>query len=177
MTITIKTNADAVTRDARNRLTAQMRRDTAAAINKALPAARDASVKAMTNTYAITKSVLYKSFVLQLATPQTQRASIIVSGKRQSLMMFKPQQTAQGVTVNIKGARKLIPSAFILTRQKTPYDGVFVRKGRSRHPIQKLYTISVPGMFLSEPVQLALDKAAIDEFDRRLTETNQYNVK
>lgn len=60
---------------------------------------------------------------------------------------FNPRQTAQGVTVAINaGKRVLIKSAFLAT-MKSGHFGVWMRAGKSSHPIHELYTTRVADIF------------------------------
>jgi hypothetical protein len=94
---------------------------------------------------------------------EDQQAVMRVSGKPQSLMNFRPQQTPLGVNVNIKGTTKLIRHAFIATMPNGGA-GVFIRKNlvkpgtimrrvgdnRSQLPIQKLYTTRIADVFTDQ---------------------------
>lgn len=115
--------------------------------------------------------------------------TIRIFGKRIPLIEFSARQTRAGVTVAVKkGARKLIPHAFIAT-MKSGHRGVFVRSFGSgaisgRHlfrfgrgsrirpafdpdlPIAELKTLSVPRMFLEKTVRSAVSRIAMESFRR-----------
>lgn len=109
---------------------------------------------------------------------EDQFSAVRVSSKPQSLLNFSPIQTAEGVTVNIKGQRKLVRGAFI-ARMPNATKGVFIRKNKikpgtptrragtnnSQLPIQKLYTTRATDVFTDQKGRYML--AASEDVDKR----------
>lgn len=70
-----------------------------------------------------------------------------VSGKPMRLSDFPHRRTARGVVVNVNtGKRSLIKSAFIAT-MKSGHRGVFMRRGRSRLPIDEGFSSRLSDVF------------------------------
>ena len=71
--------------------------------------------------------------------------SIITSVKRIPLFDFGARQTKRGVSYNL-GGRKTLAGAFIAT-MPTGHEGVFMRKGANRLPIQERFGPSLGHVF------------------------------
>ena len=101
-------------------------------------------------------------------------ASITVKGRGFPLSEFRPVQTAKGVSVVIKGKRITIPHTFMVRRfgqhvfARGAYGGKGLRKatgetfgrftyGRTRLPINELYTFAPPDAFSNPEVVQAMD--------------------
>jgi hypothetical protein len=95
-------------------------------------------------------------------------------GRRLPFGYFAPKQNAVGTTVKIKKARKMIPSAFLTTLQSK--QAVAKREGKSRLPIQQLYTISIPEMLSAKSVNEAVLKAIGEELSPRILAELNYQL-
>ncbi len=74
------------------------------------------------------------------------QASLRVSGKPVPLISYGAKQPRQGVVVQIKNNRTVLKHAFI-ARMRSGHQGVFIRKGNKRLPIQELYSTRVSDVF------------------------------
>jgi len=79
-------------------------------------------------------------------------AEIISSKRGLALSRFSVRQYPFGVVTTAWGIPKLIKHAFIATMPKTGHRGVYIRRGKSRLPIQELFGPSVHGTFTTKEV-------------------------
>lgn len=101
-------------------------------------------------------------------------ASITVKGRGFPLSEFRPRQTAKGVAVTIKGRTFVIPHAFMVRKfgqhvfARGAYGGKGLRKatgesfgrfayGRTRLPINELYSFAPPDAWSNPEVVQAMD--------------------
>lgn len=96
----------------------------------------------------------------------TMQASIQVNTNPVPLFQYGAKQTKQGVTVNVKGIRKLVKHAFI-AKMKSGHEGVFLQRGKARLPIDELYSTRLSDVFYNsgfilKPQQFALIKFTIN---------------
>jgi hypothetical protein len=129
------------------------------ALNRAAVTVRAEAAREIRKAYNLKISDIKDQLTIVRATPGNLRAKVVASGRPLSLSGFAPRQTPQGVTVQVKrGQRKLIRHAFLLARPGG--SAVFVRDGRRRLPIKKLYTLSLPSAFTADKVMAVLQKVA-----------------
>ena len=90
---------------------------------------------------------------------------IIARGGYSSLKEFGPRQTMRGVSAAPWGKRHLFPHAFI-----APSLGghVFVRKGKGRFPIHKLFGPAIPAEMVKEQSKAAFELTVASELPARL---------
>lgn len=167
----VSSNAYAFSRElelaARGKLTIAMAR----AVNYAIDGAQIEAKRKIRETYNVSLSGLKKAFRLRKATPNKLLAVLEASGRPFNVIGFGARQVKSGVSVDIKGQRKIIRHAFIQTIKgalDTGFRGVFVREGKARFPIVPVLTVSLPGMFSAKVTQQALDTVATDRFQREL---------
>jgi hypothetical protein len=115
---------------------------------------------------------------VQQATRITQRVLISVSGRPIPIIQFDARQTKLGVTVKVKGTRKLLRGAFIAT-MPSGHQGVFYRRGFAgsrapRLPIDQVFSISLPVAFSNKKVMDAVVKAAKERFPGALAQEANY---
>ena len=156
-----------------------LNRAIAIALNRTADGVRVAASAEIMKIYRVKKSALTKAFTIRRAYAGKLTSMVFASGKPLNVFGFHAYQTKKGVTVDIKGARKLIPGAFIKTI-RVPNVGevraVFERKfvsGRSgkrfgKYPIRGVTTVKVPGMFSKQVVVDAITGVARDRFRREL---------
>jgi len=111
---------------------------------------------------------------IQKANKVTQRVVISVSGRPIPIVEFAARQIAAGVTVKVKGARKLLRGAFIAT-MPTGHIGVFYRRGfrgarSARLPIDQVFSISLPVAFSNKKVMDAVVRSAKERFPGALSQ-------
>jgi hypothetical protein len=122
--------------------------------------------------------------------------TIRIFSRRIPLIEFGARQTKRGVTVAVrKGARKLIPHAFITT-MGSGHRGVFVRAyggkgnpvfrfgrgsgmperawGDPDLPITELTSLTIPRMFLERSVRSAVARVAMDSFTRNFEQQMKF---
>lgn len=127
-----------------------MRRATSMALNRAADGVRVDASREIRARYKISVATVNKAITRQLATPDRLTVMVRVRGGPLSLGGFSARQVRKGVTVNVKGARKLIPHAFLRTQRAGEL--VFMRVGKSRYPIKALKTVDIPGLFVLEDI-------------------------
>jgi hypothetical protein len=161
-----------------------LQRATARSLNRTILTIREISRKGISDKLKLKSTEITKGLPITGKAKPTesideQRAVMEVSSKPQSLYYFSPQQTSRGVSVNVKGQRRVINHAFI-AKMPNGGSGVFIRKRalskfagitarrvgpqQSELPIQKLYTTRISeaftdqkGRFLTEG-QIQLNK-------------------
>lgn len=70
-----------------------------------------------------------------------------VSGAPFRLSAYPFRQVKRGVSVAVnRGARRIIPSAFVAT-MKSGHTGIFVRRGKKRLPIDELFSSRISDVF------------------------------
>lgn len=151
------------------------------AVNKLVDQAKTAGLRKISDIYGVGPRTMEQYVTIDRATTQVLRATINAKGKGFPLSLFNLRQTKLGVTVRIKGKTVFIPHAFI-TRLRNSHVGVFARGsygargaklltgesfgrfafGRSRLPINELYTSSPPDA-LSNPDVLDAMQSRIDD--------------
>lgn len=150
------------------------------ALNRAAGGVRTDASREIRKTYKVKKATVDKSFSVQTATSQSLRAVVHVSGRPLSLAGFAARQTKKGVTVNVKGQRKLIRHAFIRTlktQRGEEFDVVFIREGKSRLPIKALKTVNVTGLFTIEEIQRVIDASTTQRFEVELVRNIKFLLK
>lgn len=152
----------------------EMNRAVAIALNRTAVGVQTEAIRRIRETYRIGVSELRRGFTIRHAHAGNLRAMVFASGRPLNVSAFAARQTKKGVTVAIKGTRKLIPGAFFMNTGS--YEGVFERKyvnGRSgkrvgRFPVRAVTTVSVPGMFRAQIINEHLAGIATDRFRREL---------
>lgn len=133
----------------------------ASALNKMAQQAKSEASRRIRSRYNIKKGDLDSNFRLRRASVNNLSAIVTASGNPLPLYDFGARQTKAGVSVMVlKGQRKVVQPidgrrAFIAT-MSSGHVGVFVRKGKSRLPIQELSSLSIPQMFGTKNVMGAL---------------------
>lgn len=148
--------------------TNDMNRAAAIALNRTTDRVQTAAIRFIRATHNVKRAELARAFTKRRAFAGKLEASLTASGRPLNLIGFDARQTKKGVTVNIKGSRKLLPGAFIATIKNNGYRGVFMRKGKARFPIKAITTVSVPGLFRRDIVSAAIAGVAIDGFRTEL---------
>lgn len=144
-----------------------MRRAISIALNRAADGVRVDASREIRARYRIKVATVNKAFSLQRATPERLTAMVRVRGRPLSLGGFSPSQVRKGVTVNVKGARKLIPHAFVRTlrtQEDDTYEVVFVRVGKTRYPLKALKSVDIPGLFVLEEINAKVRSLVQERF-------------
>lgn len=147
----------------------EMNRAIAIALNRTADGVQAEAIRRIRETHKIQAQVVRRAFVIRRAYAGRLQSMVYASGRPLNLIGFGARQTKKGVTVDVKGTRKLIPGAFIATLPNNSYRGVFSRKGKARFPIKALTTVSVPGLFKRDIASQALAGVATDRFRRELS--------
>lgn len=90
-------------------------------------------------------------------------SSVKAKGRPIALINFLVKQTADGCVVRVKGQAKLIRHSFVAV-MPNGNKGIFERSTKSRLPIDQLYTIGVPSMFMSKVVNDQIRKQIVEDF-------------
>lgn len=164
-----------------------MNRAIVIALNRTADGVKAEAIRRIKATHKVADRELRKGFTVRRAYAGNLRSMVYASGRPLNLIGFGARQTRKGVTVNVKGSRKLIPGAFIATI-RVPNAGevraVFERKFVSGHsgkrsgrfPIRGVTTVSVPGLFKRDIVSKAISGIATDRFRRELTSAVRFIV-
>jgi hypothetical protein len=147
------------------------------ALNRTADTGRTRIVKEVRTLYRLRAKDIRDRITIRRASGTELEVRIRASGNRLPLVSFDPRQVGSktsrrgtergGVSVNIKGSRKLIKGAFIAT-MSNGHRGVYQRRGLGRLPIDELYTISIPEMIDNRRVSEVVLRALADEMPRRL---------
>jgi hypothetical protein len=159
-------------------------RATVAALNRTATTVRAAGVREIRKEYpGLRAGAIRDELKILRANRGRLMATVSLRGSRIALIEFSPRQTKKGVSVRIKGQRKLIPHAFIATMD-SGLKSVFVRAYSSKRfnaefrygkgsrvrssgpdtPIAELMSISLPRAFVNKKVQAALKLLARETF-------------
>jgi hypothetical protein len=173
--ITVKSNIDGVLAQF-DQLTDQMKgKALTRAMNRTGQRSRTVMTQEVRKEYNVKASDIKNTIRIKRNTTRNIIGIILESkGSRLPFAYFAPRQTAQGTTVKIKKARKMIPSAFVTQLQAKM--AVAKREGKSRLPINQLYTISIPEMLNAKNVRDAVLKSINDELEKRVTSELNYQV-
>jgi hypothetical protein len=148
------------------------------AINKTLANVKTESSKRIRDERALSASVVKGTLTIYKANKAYLYGSLIASGRPIPLREYQARQTNKGVTVKVSpGGRKLIVQAGNHAFQVGRYgDHVYIRTGKSRLPIKKLYGPSIPATFLKQKIIDAMDRVAGDNWPKRFAEELRYEL-
>lgn len=141
------------------------------ALNRAMRGVKTDASREIRAIYKVKKSVVDRAFTEQRATPAAPTAVIRVRGRPMSLANFSPRinRRSGGVSVNVKGQRKVIRGSFLRAMaggESGVYQVVFIREGKSRYPIKALKTVDVPGLFMLRDINAAVQQGAHERFSK-----------
>ena len=174
-TIHVKTNLDALLKDA----ALDRRQQSQAAVRALNSAARglrtDAGRELHKRYPKLSTRDIGALIDVRFASAQSLNAVVIARGRPLTLGRFTVGQVTKrgkgGVSVNVKGARKFIKSAWMQTMKSKAgddYQVLFVREGRARLPIKALRTIDIPNAMNITEVRAILDDLVHERFDKEL---------
>jgi len=147
---------------------------TVRALNKVAANVKTAASRAVRERRGLPAAAVNKTMVIRRANRNKLRSTLVVTGKPIGLKDYKARQTRKGVTVEVtRGARKLIPGAFIVQKLSGQ---VFTRDGKARLPIEKMVGPSIPGTFVQEQVKLAWLTVAKDSMVKRTQEELRFEL-
>lgn len=149
----------------------------ARAMNRTILAARTASSKEIRAIYKVKARDIKKTFKRFSASPTKLEAQLESTGKALPITAYQARQTKKGVTVNIKGQRKLFPGAFMRT-MRSGHKGVFVRakyKGNrlvandpSDTSITEVKSVAIPSALANDVVTANLRRMMAEKFPETL---------
>lgn len=148
------------------------------ALNKTATTVRAEAARRIRSEYSIKTSAAKDQMAIRRATARDVRSAIVVSGRPIPLIEFSANQTKRGVSVKIKGARKVITHAFI-ARMRSGHRGVFIReiingKRGARLPIRELFSLSLPTAFSQKQIIAALEQVAAARYTETLAQEVRY---
>lgn len=157
----------------------------ASAMNRGLTNARKNTSKFVREQYALKAKSINETLKLQRANKRTVSASLESRGPVMSLSAFpvtptKPDGGRRKVKVKVKaqGGKKEIkvkPGAFV-GRSRNGQVQVFRRQGKSRLPIERLTTLSVPQMVSNEEVLPRIHDEALTMYEKRIHHEIDYRL-
>lgn len=147
------------------------------ALNKTAVTARAQSAREIRDAgYGIKIGGIKDAITIRRATQADLIAVVKATGNPIPLIKYGARQTAKGVSVSVKGGRKVIAHAFIAT-MSSGHEGVFLRtdkshkkvtrKGKTYYsglPIKELFGPSIPSAFANQVVQEAVIAAIHKRF-------------
>lgn len=147
------------------------------ALNQMATTVRAEAARRIGRQYNMKVSTAKNQMVISRATRDSLTASIVVSGRPIPLIEFDARKTWAGVTVKIKGSRKLVRHAFIAT-MKSGHVGVYERlargKGSGRLPIEQLFSLSLPAAFTQKEIMDALKQVATERFGETMRQQMRF---
>ena len=177
LNVSVTSNAAAIMAEIDGLTKGQQRVAIMRALNRAGDGVKTDASREIRQIYRVKKATVDKSFGISRASAERLQVVVNVSGRPLSLAGFDPKQTRKGVSVNVKGQRKLIPHAFIRTlrtKKGDEYDVVFIRTSAGRFPIKALKTVDVPGLFGKEQILSIVNRATFERFDVELERQLKY---
>jgi hypothetical protein len=139
--------------------------------------------------YSLKVARIKKDLLLMRASPGQLTVTVRAQGRAIPLIEYQARQVKQGVTVNVKGQRKLVRHSFIAT-MPTGHRGVFFRSGTKRVmkqkngkryssqlPITEEYGPSVPGIVVNEAIERRVRVAIAERFPRLLEHEIAYVLR
>lgn len=140
---------------------------TVRALNKTATTVRAEAARKIGREYNIKIGAAKSQMWITQANRGRVKATITVSGRPIPLVEFDARQVRGGVSVKVKGTRKVVRGAFIAT-MRTGHRGVFVRTSGRRLPIRQLFALSLPVAFSQKQIVDALLSVASDRFAETL---------
>lgn len=144
-------------------------------LNKVIKPVQSAAVKGIAKDMRLTQKVVRASTKTDRAAFWRLTASVEGSGKRIPIIDLNAKPTKKGVTYKGQSGRRLIPSAFISTMPNSlefagasRHEGVFSRRGEKRLPIDELYYVSIPHVFVKHKITQAMGLVADERWTKNL---------
>jgi hypothetical protein len=148
-----------------------LKQATSRALNKVAALAKTQAAREIKAAgYNIKVGAIKKQLTIKKAYGGELQAYLKAQGRPIPLINYGARQTATGVSVSVKGSRKVIKGAFIAT-MPSGHKGVYVRVGAGHKriikngkvmwtglPIKQLFGPSIPKAFGNEVVQRALSE-------------------
>jgi hypothetical protein len=182
-TIETKQVTDAIRKQFRHLTEKEVRVGISRAINHTIGKTKTATNREIRSVYRLKAKDVTKSLRVTRAFPMRQFGELIASGAPLPAIAFSARQTRKGVTLNIKGLRKLIRGAFLATmpsgkrgvfgRGNYSKDGFQFRTKRIRKkgndlPIEEIKSVSIPSALSNNAVLNNLSKKMETEYPGRL---------
>lgn len=157
------------------------------ALNKVGDQAKTLAIREIRGTYRLKAKTVRDQFIVRKANSNLLTASVVASGRAIPLYAFNAKQVGSGVSVNVRGTKKVVEHAFIATiKNANGKDkvGVFMRQPgaktklikekRTALPINHLFAVSLPLAMANKAVSEGMvrivgekyPKIMIHEFER-----------
>lgn len=161
------------------------------ALNRVAEQARTQAAREIREAgYNVKAAALKKAMDLSKASQGRLVARVRATGRPIPLINYDAKPVKNGVAVKVKGARKVIAHAFIVTLP-SGHRGVFERVGSTHKkvmhngvaqwrglPIKQLFGPAIPSMFANKIVQDALERGVRERFPERFKhELSRLNLK
>ena len=149
------------------------------ALNRVATTARAEAARLIAKRRGLKIGTVKEQILIRRASRALDKAEIVVHGKPISLRDYAARQTRKGVSVVVtKGQRKRVKvagnAAFQIQRLG---QHVFVRTGKARLPIRKLFGPSLPSTFTQEAISSAVIRAAREAWPKRFAEAVAYELR
>ncbi len=158
-----------------------LQRAVGSALNRTIAQVKTQASRSVRNEIKLkTKDINNRLMVVRANSSKgalTQMQAIMrVSGKPVPLISYGAKQTKQGVVVHVKNNRTVLKHAFI-ARMRSGHQGVFIRKGKKRLPIQELYSTRVSDVFNNTGFMPNLASFAQEKFTQHFAIDIRYYFK
>lgn len=147
------------------------------ALNRTATSVRTQASRSVAKAMGLTIAPVRKKFFIEKAKPSRLTAIVSAVGRPISLIHFAARQVRKGVTAKAWGKRKLYRGAFIAkakTRSageeefRPTADQVFVREGKMRLPIKKLWGPGIPQTLAEPEIQTEIEKQVLTQLPQRI---------
>lgn len=176
----VKSNLDRVVAEFSQARDEILDKATYRALNRALDKSATETSREIRKVYNVRDRAVKAALTKQRASSKRLSARLIIQGARLGLIEFDAlwsrRQKGASVRIKVGSGRLVVAGSFIATRrwkswqngQEQSSQGVFRRLGKARYPIRYLRSISIPQAFANRAVLDAIERIAIETFDKNL---------
>ena len=150
------------------------------ALNKTIKNVQVEAAREIKQHRALPIGEIKRSLLVRRATKYLLRATLIGSGRPISLSHYGARQTTSGASVLVDPSRgrKTVSRYGNKTFQvQSLGNNVFVRTGRRRLPIEKLFGPNIPSAMLKSAVKSAMTRVATTNWPKRFNEELSYRLR
>ena len=159
----------------------KIRKATIIAINRAGKYAINQGIKKVQERYKI-KTADFKALMKELRAGRDETYIMRIKGKGRPVPASIVRKTKTGVQIRHKGYIQNIPHAFINTSKRFTSGGqngekasfVFIRKGKSRYPIKRVYDAEVKRLITSDAAMEMISKSFKSQYKKEYIRAMQY---
>lgn len=182
----VKSNLDRVVAEFRQDRDEILDKATYRALNRALDKSATETSREIRKVYNVRDRAVKAALTKQRASSKRLWARLVIQGARLGLIEFDAswsrKKSGASVRIKVGGGRLTVRGSFIAARrwrswqngQEQVSQGVFKRVGKARYPIHYLRSISIPQAFAQRAVLAAIERLAVEAFDKNLEQQVRY---